>query len=104
MSNVEHLIENALSWLENGWNMSEFGKDKVNHELLGYVDASEEEIVVIARYILYTRCAWCEKERVVKCDECASRGEVFLCPLYSSGEFTENSDYCSLAVKKEEDA
>lgn len=102
MSNIEHLIENALSWLENGWNMSEFGKDKVNHELLGYVDVSEEEIVAIARYIIYTRCAWCNEKMVVKCDECARRGDEVLCPLYNYDGYTENSDYCSLAIEKKE--
>ncbi len=52
MSNIEHLFENALSWVENGWNMSEFGKDKVNHELLGYVDASKEEIAGIGSKLM----------------------------------------------------
>lgn len=102
MSNIEHLIENALSWLENGWNISEFGKDKVNHELLGYVDASEEEIVAIARYIIYTRCAWCNEKMVVKCDNCEKLGDETECPLLSFAGFNDSDDYCSLAIEKKE--
>ena len=63
MSNIEHLFENALSWLKNGWNMSEFEREVANRELLGYVDASAEEIIAVARYVFYTRCAWCDEKK-----------------------------------------
>ena len=102
MSNIEHLFENALSWLENGWNMSEFGKDKVNHELLGYVDASKEEIIAMARYVFNTRCAWCDEKKVIKCDDCEKCGDETECPLLSLAGFTDSGDYCSLAVRVEE--
>lgn len=102
MSNIEHLFENALSWLENGWNMSDFGKAKMNRELLGSVDASEEEIIAMARYVFNTRCAWCDEKKVIKCDDCEKFGDETECPLLSFAGFNDSDDYCSLAVRREE--
>lgn len=102
MSNIEHLFENALSWLENGWNMSEFERDDINHELLGYVDARAEEIIAMARYVYDTHCAWCDEKKVIKCDDCEKLGDETECPLLSFVAFTDSDDYCSLAVRREQ--
>lgn len=102
MSNIERLFENALSWLENGWNMSEFEIEEMNRELLGYVDARAEEIIAMARYVFNTRCAWCDEKKVIKCDDCEKFGDETECPLLSFAGFNDSDDYCSLAVRREE--
>lgn len=102
MSNIEHLFENALSWLKNGWNMSEFERDDINRELLGYVDARVEEIIAMARYVYDTHCAWCDEKKVIKCDDCEKFGDETECPILSLAGFNDSDDYCSLAVRAEE--
>lgn len=102
MSNIERLFENALSWLENGWNMSEFEREEMNRELLGYVDARGEEIIAMARYVFNTRCAWCDEKKVIKCDDCEKFGDETECPLLSFAGFNDSDDYCSLAARREE--
>lgn len=102
MSNIERLFENALSWLENGWNMSEFEREEINRELLGYVDARGEEIIAMARYVFNARCAWCDEKKVIKCDDCKKFGDETECPLLSFAGFNDSDDYCSLAVRREE--
>ena len=102
MSNIEYLFEKALSWLENGWNMSEFERDEMNREVLGYVDARAEEIIAMARYVLNTRCAGCDQKKVIKCDDCEKFGDETECPILSLAGFNDSDDYCSLAVRAEE--
>lgn len=102
MSNIEHLFENALFWVECGLDAAEFGKEPKNKELLSKVKTNAEEVIAMARYVYDTHCAWCDEKKVVKCDDCEKFGDETECPLLSLAGFTDSDDYCSLAVRVEE--
>lgn len=54
MSNIEHLIENALMARKSGHSLEDFKKGWHTPEMIEMVNASVEEIWEIADYVLYT--------------------------------------------------
>mgnify|MGYP007038269408 CR=1 FL=1 len=54
MSNVEHLIENAIDCLDRGQSFEDFLSYKFNKDMLKMVKSPAEEIWEMAIYVKYT--------------------------------------------------
>ena len=62
MSCIEHLIENALTALEDGMDYEQFCASLANFNMFIQVNATPEEIWEIANYIQYTYCQHCPRK------------------------------------------
>lgn len=66
MSNIEHLLENAIDDMETKKSFEEWKQRYPNSAVLPLVEATAEEIWMMAQYVLYTYKPWllekCRKE------------------------------------------
>lgn len=66
MSNIEHLLENAIDDMAAKKSFEEWKQKYPNSAILQFVEATAEEIWMMAQYVLYTYKPWllekCHKE------------------------------------------
>lgn len=60
MSNIEHLLENAIAEVREGHNINDFKALWHTREMLKLVNATIEEIWEMAIYVVYTKCQNCD--------------------------------------------
>lgn len=73
MSNIEHLIENAIIAVEKDKTFEDFNSAERNKAMLRKVCACADEIWEIAQYMVYYKCMFCDwKQKMVfsKCMFC----------------------------------
>lgn len=54
MSNIEHLLENAIIALENNVSLENWANNKINKNMLETTKTTKEEFWQMAQYVLYT--------------------------------------------------
>ena len=62
MSNLEHLIENAIVAIKSDKDINDFKSVVYNQVMLQNVTATAEEIWEMASYVIYTLCACCDEK------------------------------------------
>ena len=62
MSNLEHLIENAIVAIKSDKDINDFKSVVYNQVMLNKVTATAEEIWEMASYVIYTLCACCDEK------------------------------------------
>ena len=60
MSNIEHLIENAIIAVEEDKTFEDFNSAERNKMMLRMVCACADEIWEIAQYVVYSKCMFCD--------------------------------------------
>lgn len=60
MTNAEHLIENAISYMKSGKSYEDFAQG-INREMAGNIDWYLEEIWQMADYVVNKMCLECNK-------------------------------------------
>lgn len=60
MSNIEHLIENAIIAVEKDKTFEDFNSAERNKAMLRKVCACADEIWEIAQYVVYSKCMFCD--------------------------------------------
>lgn len=63
MSNIEHLIENAIIAVEKDKTFEDFNSAERNKAMLRKVCACADEIWEIAQYMVYYKCMFCDKKQ-----------------------------------------
>ena len=63
MSNIEHLIENAIIAVEEGKSFEDFNSAEHNKKMLRRVCACADEIWEIAQYVVYSKCMFCDNKQ-----------------------------------------
>ena len=54
MSNIEHLLENAISEIEHGKGIEDFVSRWYNTQMLNSVNATADEIWQMAQYVVFS--------------------------------------------------
>lgn len=98
MSNIEHLIENAIIAVEKGEVFEKFNIDERNKRMLKTVCACADEIWEMAQYVVYTKCMFCDwkpaKEKECNMDYTA------LCPIRNRIQKEDNMNTVKFVNEK----
>lgn len=91
MSNLEHLIENAIVAIRSDKDINDFKSVVYNQVMLQNVTATAEEIWEMASYVIHTLCACC--------DEKIMHGGVWTDPEDDDGQVQWYCSHCGYAIK-----
>lgn len=69
LSNIEHLIENAIIAVEKGEVFEKFNIDERNKRMLKTVCACADEIWEMAQYVVYSKCMFCDWKQAEQKEE-----------------------------------